>query len=178
MHHNGSSSGKPFNPDESYPNFRAPIAPEVVAKPDFQRFPTVEELLDMKNPHPFLRLAEPPPPRPASFGLLQELLGGRLDVLVTDAALHPERYDADTKELLEELGDDMTKVQKLDITQQHILNRAVIDYAACKPKGTPASPKKPVPKKPTQTVLEKMEHGDEEDPGKEPGGVMSSYWWL
>jgi len=182
MNHNGNNSGKPFNPADSFPNFRGPIVPEVAGRPDFQRFPTVEELLDVQNPHPFLRLAPSPPPRPASFGLLQELLGGRLDVLVTDAALHPDRYDADTKELLQALGDDATKMQKLDPTEQQILNRAVIDYAAFKPRAAPPPPR-PAPK-PKQTVLEKMEYGDEEDerePGKEeqgPGNVLSKYWWL
>jgi hypothetical protein len=176
MNQNGSNSGRPFNQDDLFPDFRAPIAPEVVAKPVFPKFPsfpTVAELLDQEHPHPLARLTSELPKRPPSYGLLQELLGGRLDVLISDAQRHPERYDVDTRELLELLGSNPAAFQKMNPTEQQMLNRAVIDYAAFKPREKPPIPPKAQKAKPVN--VEEPEPPVEEEG---PGNVLSNYWWL
>lgn len=138
----------------------------------------MQELLDIRNPHPLVRLDEPPKPKPQSWGLLQELLGGRLDVLTADALHHPERYDESTRALLSEISSNPLRAHQLNLDEQTLLNRAVIDYAAFKPRQpTPPVPKRAPP--PIPKVLLEEESGRapqiEEDG---PGGVMSPYWWL
>lgn len=170
-------SGKPFNPDESFPDYSAPITRVEDSLPTFPKFPTVPELLS-GNPHPLLQLAEPPK-RPPSWGLLQELLGGRLDVLTHDVVFHPERYDEPTRELLTEIASDPQRSQRLTADEQQALNRAVIDYAAFKPlpKAPAQTPKRAPP--PIPKVLLEEESGrapQVEEDG--PGGTLSSYWWL
>lgn len=180
MNQSRNNSGRPFNPADSFPDFRAPIAPEVVAKPDFQRFPSLEQLLDQQNPHPFLRLSEPPPRRSPTHGLLQELLGGRLEVLIADAERHPDRYDEDTKDLLEILAAGTKTIEKLNPTEQLLLNRAVIDYAAFKPRAKPKPPAPPKVKA-AEVVVPFDEEAAESEPENhqhDPGGPLSNYWWL
>lgn len=174
----GSISGKRFNPDDHSPDYSADIAPEATALLELQKFPsfpTVQELLDVKNPHPFVQLAEPLAPPSPTRGLLQELLGGRLDVLIHDAYANPSRYDGDTRSLLDLLGNDPKYIQKMTEDEQLMLNRAVIDFAAFKPKEKTAA-KLPLKPKPTTPGEDSGRGPQVEEDG--PGGTMSPYWWL
>jgi hypothetical protein len=146
------SSRRPFNPTESAPDFRAPIAVLETPQPlTFPRFPSVEELLlhaTGVQPHPLLKLTETAPPsEPES--LFKGFLGGRLDVLTQDAATNPDRYDEATRIFLEELAGGARKLEALTPTEAEILDRAVMDYASVRPQNKPVKEKeRPKEKKP------------------------------
>lgn len=181
-----SPSLKPFDAAASFPDYRAPILPaesfpSAPAPAAFPKFPTVQEMLEHEHglkTHPLLRLAETPP-RPTS--LFQGLMGGRLEVLLQDAADHPERYDEVELLMLQELATGTRKLEGMTAAEREVLDRATLDYAAVRPpkdfKNAPI-PKPPAPKKP------KLLEADQEfADGREPlvetaGSVMSPYWWL
>jgi len=173
-----NTSGRRFDPDDPSPDYSADIAPEATALLDFQKFPsfpTVQELLDVKNPHPLVRLVEQPKAPSPTQGLLQELLGGRLDVLIHDACANPSRYDEDARALLDQLGNEPKRIQKLTGDEQLVLNRAVIDFAAFRPKEKRAE-RPPLKPKPTTPREDSGRDPQVEEDG--PGGVSGPYWWL
>lgn len=170
-------SGKLFNPGESFPDFSAPIAPVEHSPTAFPKFPSVQELLS--NNHPLLRLAEQPKPKPPSWGLLQELLGGELSVLANDVVFHPERYDDPARALLTEIASNPSRAQNLSDTEREVLNRAVIDFAAFKPQPkVPPVPPKRTPASVPKVLLEEESGRAPQIEEDGPGGTMSPYWWL
>ncbi len=180
MKRSARPSTSPFDATSSAPNFLGPITPPLVDQtPAFPKFPTVDQLLAHQEgtaPHPLLQLtATPPPSRPSS--LFQGLLGGQLDVLVQDAADHPERYDDATRSALAALGAGNRELTPAD---HKLLDNATMDYAAFRPpKAPPRAPDAPKPPPRRPRLLDDGDMPDGREPQVEtPGGVMSAYWWL
>ena len=181
MKKNETVSRRPFNPAESAPDFLGPIAPEATAKPSldpFPQFPSIQQMLDHQNgvaSHPLVQLTETAPPT-SSPSIFQGMLGGRLEVLLQDAADHPERYDEATHVMLGELAAGTRKVEDL---APGALDSATMDFAAFRPPPRPPAAARPAPA-PRRPSLLATEMADSRTPPDElePGNPMSAYWWL
>ena len=178
------SSKPPFNGITSEPSYPAlmesfPSAEGPVQFAAFPRFPNVQEILDHQAgvaPNQLMQLTDTP--RPASSpSIFQALLGGRVEVLVQDALDNPSRYDADVRAAL--LGMVSKKPEERTPADLHALNEATLDFAAFRsPRQAPAAAPKPAPVKKPQLMETETPYDNRAPQGEEPGGVMSSYWWL
>jgi hypothetical protein len=177
-------SRRPFNDTESFPDYLGPIIPEGWSPtgPAPVAFPTVQDILQHQagtQKHPLLQLSETPPPsEPTS--LFRGMLGGNVDLLVQDAAAHPEGYEPGELALINELATGARKLRELSPAELNVLDRATVGFASYRPpKPAPEKPKPPAPAKRPRLVEEANELQDGRAPQVEtPGGPMTAYWWL
>jgi hypothetical protein len=176
-------SRRPFDATESFPDFLGPIIPEGWSPtgPVPVSFPTVQDILQHRagtQKHPLLQLSETPPPsEPTS--LFRGMLGGNVELLVQDAATHPESYEPLEQQLLAELATGARKVSELSPAELNVLDRATLGFAAYRPK-TPAEKPKPQPPARRPRLVEAA---NELQDGRAPqvetaGGPMTPFWWL
>lgn len=180
MQQNKPSSRRPFDPTESEPDYRGPIAPEVTEP---IAFPSFEQLLRHETgeqPHPLMCLTEARPPNDPT--IFEGLLGGDLNVLVQDMQKAPERYSSQEKSLLDELASGQKNIKALTETDGRLLSQVVLSFATF----SPPKPKPPVAKTPPGPRRQKpalISYEDELQDGRAPqvempGGAMTAYWWA
>jgi hypothetical protein len=162
----------PFNPAEESPDFRAPIADlRPVAPPTFPRLP-----------QQLVQLSETKPPS-ESASLFQGLLGGNLQALVQDSTDHPERYDESTQLFLTELAAGTRTLAGMTGEDKAHLDRAVMDYAAPRPRHVRPAPPPPKPFARGRAQASGDPYAPGLQDGRAPqvetaGGPMSAYWWV
>ena len=101
-------------------------------------------------------------------GLFSALMGGNPGALIEDAVISPDKYDEETRALLEGIAAGRVQLGKLTSREVNLLNGAVVDYAGPDPtKAQPNMYKKatsPEGKSPEETELT-------------PEDELPDYWW-
>lgn len=140
-------------------SLKAPSPPEPLKPLQPIQFPSFFELVE-KEVVPVTKERE---------SLFEQLLKGRLPVLLDDVEKTPEKYDERCVELLEDLRTGRKKLSSLTALEKKTLDLAVIDFAG-NPPPKPNPPRKQVtseepPKRPSPKDVEFVE-----------GAVP--YWWV
>lgn len=145
--------------------------PKPPEPPSAARFPSWEEVVQMD------REQATAPPRRRLLDLFDGILGD-LTPLLADYSRHPEKYGAETHDLLERLRSGSISLEQLSTSERRLLNLATYDFAQATP-----------PKKQKQSQAARAASKGEtraakkKEPGPRPGidvpvTELPAYWWL
>jgi len=134
------------------------------------KFPSFAELVDQDL------LQQQKNGLPKTEGLFSAMLGDPR-LLLLDLLDAPEKYEEGVSSLVQELVSGQKNLQSLDVHEQALLDRAVLDFTRpkqIKPVEPPAKPR--VPKHSQEEEAGTLEHAYEDTPL--PPGMADAYWWL
>jgi hypothetical protein len=140
------------------------------------RFPSWDEVVHPQTFECLGTQAEEKPARPQ--GLFEGLLQGHVEILASDAADSPDKYDPQVLPLILELSQGMRKKDDLTSKERVLLDRATLDFASYVP------PKKVPPTVPPPPARRRAASLEEES-GTPIIGVdvpaeteVPAFWWL
>jgi hypothetical protein len=130
------------------------------------------------------------PPKDTAKGLFETYLGN-LSALYEDAHRHPDKYEEDTRELIDRLMHQNKGTEGASPQEKEMLDKAVLDFlGSAPPQPEPSTPKEDVGAAEQSPVSLEEERGvwappPEEIPsegipgaGDVPAGATKPYWWL
>lgn len=136
------------------------------------KMPTLRELLDQGDEHPWMKMVPAPVPR-VEQGLFHSMLGGNLTALLDDLMRDPERYTEQERALLQELASGGKDLKALSAEEARLLNQITLSFASFRPPKTPPTAPKPPPVKEPTLVAEATKEDDGLDIDDLP-----PFWWL
>ena len=136
--------------------------------------PKPPELLPPQPPSvplPFQLVEQQANPR-RQRGLFDDLLAGRPEAIISDAQDHPDAYDPETVELLQQLMLNKRELDSLTAVEKDKLDQATMEFFS----SSPASQKGKATTNGSTAKQEQPGAAPKQDPVDGP--VLDAFWWT